>query len=103
MELNEKERAFVRPYLSMNVSESNLWLAGVVAGAVLCVAAAILYFAASGTGMFLLFVLGLVLIDISLDERRKKAMAAILQKYEKALKELEPAGESAHESPSQPQ
>jgi len=89
MELNEKERAFVQPYLSMDVSSRGLWLAGVVAGAVLCIVAAVLYFAVPGGIMFLLFVLGLVMIDISVDERRKRTMAAVLQKYARALEEME--------------
>jgi len=89
MELTEKERAFVQPYLSMDVSSRGLWLAGVVVGAVLCVVAGVLYFVAPGEMVFLLFVLGLVMVDISVDERRKRMMAAVLQKYARALEEVE--------------
>ena len=98
MELTPKEQKLVRPYLAMKVrqdGESRGWVIGVIVGIVIAASAVIL--AATGVwpsmGLYLLLfiVIGLVLIEQSVDHRDQVRMARILQKYNAVIKQYEQA------------
>jgi len=96
MELDEKERAFLEPYLRLAAGKNRRWMVGVAVGLVLCVASAVLYSCGLRPAlMFALFVLGLVVVDFFVEERRKTMLARILQKYENALAEAKKERERA--------
>jgi len=89
MELTPQERRLVRPYLEMRNTQGKGWAVGLAAGAALCAGALALVLVAAWEDVrtiFLFgFVLGMVVIELSLDQRRKKLMARVLQKYERAV------------------
>ena len=90
--LTEEERAFIRPYLEMTTNGCKCWIAGVVLGALLCVLSVVLYFLVRPqvhSYCFLFFVAGLVIVDVSLDYRRRKKLARIIKKYAEAIEERE--------------
>jgi hypothetical protein len=98
MELTPKEQKLVRPYLEIKVrqdGEGKGWVIGVVVGVVISAAAIILIASGVWRDMnlyFLLFiVIGLVLIEQSVDHRDQVRMARILQKYDAVIKQYEQA------------
>lgn len=100
MELTPKEQKLVRPYLDMKVrqdGEGKGWVIGLLAGIVICAATIIL--AATGVWphmgvYFLLFiVIGLVIIEQSMNHRDQVRMARILQKYHAVIRQYEQAEE----------
>jgi len=98
MELSPKEQKLVRPYLEMNIrqdGEGKAWVIGVIVGIV--IAAVAIIFAAlrvwPDMGLYFLLgiVIGLVLIEQSVDHRDQLRMARILQKYNSVVKQYEQA------------
>jgi hypothetical protein len=96
VELTPKERRLVRPYLAMRNTEGKGWVIGLAVGAALCAGMLALTLVAAWeevrTFFLFGFVLGMVVIELALDQRRKKLMARVLQKYERAVGAL-PHGE----------
>jgi len=96
-DLTPQERRFVRPYLAMKTPAGKGWLAGVVAGMLLCLLGILIGCTGLWPAARIFFlptvVFGMVVIEISIDYRRKARLAAILQKYEAALSERAPRTE----------
>jgi len=99
--LNSEERAFVDRYLRLDKSGAGWAPVGIVVGILLCLAAIVLLVILNqdaGPSLFLgLFIAGLVIVKISLDERRARRIAAILRKYEQALGKGERSPQDADE------
>ncbi len=98
MELTPQERKLVRPYLELKVrhsEEGKGWIVGVIIGLVLCVGAIALALTGvlqnMGVYLLLFIVVGLVLIEQSVDHRDHVRMARILQKYDALVKQYEQA------------
>ena len=95
MELTPKERDFLRPYLTMKLSEGKGWAVGVALGVLICAGAVFVWFSGSWPGIrpyfFLTFVIGMVVTEISLNRREKIILARILQKYDAAVRPPEAA------------
>ena len=89
MELSEQDRRFVDGYLQIPAGKSGLWKIGLAVGALLAAGAAV-YVIVSGATMLavLLLVLGLVVIEVSIEHHRKRRLARILQEYEAELERL---------------
>jgi len=91
MDLTPEEEALVRPYLTMKVKDGKGWLIGVAVGLIICAAAVVLRVAGVQqlSGPYLLFaiVVGLVVIEQSIDHRDQTRIARVLQKYDAALKQ----------------
>ena len=91
--MNRKERVFVKRCLTTSATGASWWVPGIVIGCLLCLLAVILLVAvkeAPSPYLFLgLFVIGLAVVKVSLDERRNRILAGILQKYEQALADSE--------------
>ena len=92
MELTQKERDFLRPYLAMDVSRGGGWMVGAVAGALVCAGALVAHLTGlwpeAGPYLFLALVVGMVVIEVSLNRRDKLFVARILQKYTAKLDAL---------------
>jgi hypothetical protein len=98
MELSPKEQKLVRPYLEMNIrqdGEGKGWVIGVIAGiviaAVAIIIAALRVWPDMGLYLLLAIVIGLVLIEQSVDHRDQVRMARVLQKYNSVVKQYEQA------------
>ncbi len=93
MDLTPAERKFVRPYLRANARAGKGWIVGVLLG--LGVIAAAILFRLSDSGpeigpyFLMAVVVGMVIIEMSIDHRSKMKMARILQKYEAAVREAQ--------------
>lgn len=88
MELDPDERALVDSYLVLDTSKIDWWIFGAIFGGLVCVGSIVLYFAAGGADHsreLLVFMVGLVLIDIAMDFRRNRKLTRILRKYEEAV------------------
>lgn len=98
MDFTPEQREFVKPYLTMKVRDGKGWILGVIVGLLICAAALVTGFlrlwAGAGQYLLLALVIGMVLIEISLNRRDKSRLAAIVQKYDAALRDLQqPEGE----------
>ena len=89
MELTPQERKVLRPYLEMRDTDGRGWVVGTALGAAICAGALVLTLVAAWqdvrTVFLFAFVCGMVVIELSLDHRKKKLMARVLQKYERAV------------------
>jgi amino acid permease len=92
MEFTPEESKFVRPYLEMEPSPGRGWLVGVVVGILIIIGGVLVPIFTevdySGALVVLLVIVGMVVIDIALDWRRKKLTAQVLQKYHRAVRRL---------------
>jgi len=91
MELTTEEKRIADGYLAVTATETRGWLVGVVLGAAICAAGAVILALQGwdGAGGFLLpiFFVGMATIEVSLNHRDKLRFARILQKYDAALRE----------------
>ena len=89
MDLTAEEREFVRPYLSTKATGGRGWMLGLLLGLAICAAALFLRLSGVWPEARLVFlpglVIGMVVIEVSIDHRRKLRLARILQKYDAAL------------------
>lgn len=87
MEFDEAEQALLDAHLELDTSTMDRWVYISAAGGVLCLAAVILYLVeqVGRPSALLFFIVGLVVIDLGMDYRRKRVMARILQKYQNAV------------------
>jgi len=97
MDFEEDERALLDAHLELDTSNIGWWIYISGAGAVLCALAVVLYITGQlgRPSALLFFIVGLVVIDLGMDFRRKRVMARILQKYQGALGEQ--SGEDTEE------
>ena len=95
MDFTQEEQKLLRPYLRMKVKDGRGWLVGVAVGVLIC--AATIVVSLTGVwrqpGPYFLFaiVVGLVVIEQSIDHRDQTRLARVLQKYDAALKERQEA------------
>lgn len=87
MDFEEAEQALVDAHLELDTNTIDRWIYGAVVGAVICILAIALYVAGKmdQSPALLFFIVGLVVIDLGMDYRRKRLMARILQKYQRAV------------------
>ncbi|MHC4789281.1 MAG: hypothetical protein ACYS8K_08795 [Planctomycetota bacterium] len=97
MDLTAEEEKFLEPYLAAEVSDGKGWVIGVAVGALACAAAVFLRFThawpAFDPYFLLVVVVGLVIVEQSVNRRDKVRLARILQKYDSALRRLRYPGE----------
>jgi len=88
-ELTDREKVVLGRYLSMDPAGWRWWIVGMLLGAVICLLGILLFFAVPNTEGRLVFlgcfIVGLVVMEVSLDYRRNQTVAGIVQKYHRAL------------------
>ena len=87
--LTERERVVLGRYLDIDPGGWRWYIVGMLAGAVVCLLG-VLVLASGGEDAAMPFVgcvvVGLVVIEVSLDFRRSHTVAGIIQKYHRAMK-----------------
>jgi len=87
VEFEPEERAVVESYLRASPGPNRAWMAGLVLGGIVCLAALIMLAAAPTAKLsfvLLSLVAGLVVMARALDGRNKTILARIIQKYDRA-------------------
>ena len=87
--LTDRERAVLGRYLDIDPGGWRWYIVGMLAGAAVCLLG-VLVLAASGEEAAVPFlgcvIVGLVVMEVSLDFRRSHTIASIIQKYHRAMK-----------------
>ena len=88
IEFEPEERALIESYLRVRPGGNRAWLVELVLGAVMCLAALALLALAPRERFslaLLVFVAGLVVMAHAMDERKRKVLAGVIQKYHRAF------------------
>ncbi len=98
MEFEEEEQALVDAHLELDTSDIGWWIYIAVGGGVFCLAAVVAFLTeqVGRPEALLFFIVGLVVIDLGMEFRRKRIMARILQKYQEAVEGQSEAGNKIH-------